>query len=409
MQPITFLPSTILAILAGAGFLHTGTDPTVRIQADMAYLASDVTRGRGNGSPELEQVATWLAAHHGQAQPSRFLAPGAPAALPNVVATIPGTDQTLRSEYIAIGAHFDHLGLGERHSRAGAAGAGRIHPGADDNASGTCMVLELARTLRKARPRRSILIFHFSGEEDGLLGSGAWIKSPTVPIESVKFYFNFDMVGRMATDRPLLFMTGLGAPVPTLERAKRMAPKGLTIAPEAAERVWLSDHISFAQAKIPTFFFFTGLHADYHRPSDTADKINAKGIAFLTEYAKKLVLDLANGDTVPVFTPETARLQRPVVPFPVSTGLQPDYAEYEFGFRVESVREGSPAAQAGLVAGDFITGLGGVRVQGFFDYLRAILTHTPGESLLFHWTRAGNPMHGTVVLEGPEPSGKPLP
>ena len=230
------------------------------------------------------------------------------AQVPNVVAVLPGRDPKLRKEYIVLGAHLDHLGLGERHSLGGAQARGQVHPGADDNASGAAMVVELARELKQARPRRSILLMHFGGEEEGLLGSSYWIQHPTHPLEAVKFMLNFDMVGRLDPATPKLLMGGLGAPKAALEAAKKLAPEGFAISVDVGAAVGGSDHMSFSQAKIPTFFFFTGIHGEYHRPTDTAARINYAGMAKLATFGRAVALDLANTDTLPTFDPETAKV-----------------------------------------------------------------------------------------------------
>ena len=230
------------------------------------------------------------------------------AQVPNVVAEIPGRDPKLRKEYIVLGAHMDHLGLGERHSLGGAEARGQVHPGADDNASGTAMIVELARELKKARPKRSILILHFGGEEEGLLGSSYWVQHPTHPLESVKFMLNFDMVGRLDLRAPKLMMGGLGAPKSALEAARAFVPKDFSVSVDVGASVGGSDHMSFSQAKIPTFFFFTGIHGEYHRPTDTAARINYPGMVKLAAFGRAVSLDLANAETVPAFDPETAKL-----------------------------------------------------------------------------------------------------
>jgi hypothetical protein len=233
------------------------------------------------------------------------------AQVPTVVAVIPGRDPKLRKEYIALGAHMDHLGLGERHSLGGAEARGLVHPGADDNASGTALVVELARELKQARPKRSILLLHFGGEEEGLLGSQYWVQHPTHPLESVKFMLNFDMVGRLDPKAPKLMMGGLGAPKSALEAAQQLAPKDFSVTADVGASVGGSDHMSFSQAKIPTFFFFTGIHGEYHRPTDTADLINYPGMVRVAAFGKAVALDLANADTLPAFDPETAKLPMP--------------------------------------------------------------------------------------------------
>ena len=230
------------------------------------------------------------------------------AQLPNVIATLPGRVGSKRGEHIVLGAHLDHLGLGERHSLGGAAARGLIHPGADDNASGTALVLELARRLKAHPPQRSVTFLHFSGEEEGLLGSAQWIRTPTVPLGSVKAMLNFDMVGRLDERQPTLLLGGLGMPPSALEATQRHLPSNLTLGKDLGAALGASDHVSFAMAKIPTFFFFTGLHGDYHRPTDTADRINAKGMSLVAQFAYQVARDLGEAEAAPPFDPATAVL-----------------------------------------------------------------------------------------------------
>jgi hypothetical protein len=321
--------------------------------------------------------------------------------LPNVVAEIRGNDPKLRGEYIALGAHFDHLGLGERGSLGGAAAKGQVHPGADDNASGTAMVLELARELRKAPPKRSILLMHFSGEEEGMLGSAAWIKSPTVKLDSVKFMVNFDMVGYLAKDKPNLYLGHIGAPKQALERAKTLAPAGLTVSGEVGEMAGSSDHISFSISKIPTFFFFTSLHANYHRPSDTADKINVEGMVTLTDFARKVAVDLADGTATPVFDPETAKIKSAKGgPWKIEFNVIPDYAENPKGFRIQGVSPGKAADKLGLQAGDILIAFGEFPVKNIYDYMEALGKHKPGDKVVVKWLRGDQQLQAETVLKG---------
>lgn len=323
------------------------------------------------------------------------------AQLPNVVAELPGRDPKLRGEYIAVGAHFDHIGLGERNSRGGPEARGKVHPGADDNASGTALVLELARALRQAPPRRSVLFLHFSGEEEGVLGSGAWIKQPTVPLASVKFMANFDMVGYLSKEKPTLSLAHLGAPVKILERAKALAPAGVAVNGEVGEMASGSDHISFTRARIPTFFFFTGLHLNYHRPSDTPDQINVDGVATLAGYARQVVEDLANADEAPAFDPETAKTKvARGGPMRIDFGVLPDYAEEPKGFRIQGVSPGKTAEALGLQAGDIITGFGEIKVKGIYDYMEALGRYKGGDKVTVKWLRGDKEMQAEAVLKG---------
>lgn len=323
------------------------------------------------------------------------------AQLPNVVARIPGRDPRLKDEAIVLGAHLDHLGLGERHSRAGEAGRGQIHPGADDNASGTAMVLELARALKRRPAQRSVVLLHVSGEEEGLLGSAHWVQNPTVPLPSVKFMVNFDMVGRLDPAKPTLLMGGLGAPKAALERAKAMGPQGLTIAGDLGMAVGGSDHMSFAAAKIPTFFFFTGVHGDYHQPSDTPDRINYPGMATVAEFALKVVRDLADAPAIPAFDPETAKLPTGRGgPVRVAFGSIPDFTEHPKGFRINGTTPGSAAEGLGLKAGDVITTFAGRPIRNLYDFQEALSACKPGDTVKVKWLRGEEAMEGDAVLRG---------
>ena len=324
------------------------------------------------------------------------------AQVPNVVAVLPGRDPKLRKEYIVLGAHMDHLGLGERHSLGGAEARGQVHPGADDNASGTAMLVELARELKKARPKRSILFLHFGGEEEGLLGSSYWVQHPTHPLESVKFMLNFDMVGRLDLKAPKLMMGGLGAPKAALEAARAFVPKDFSVSIDVGASVGGSDHMSFSQAKIPTFFFFTGIHGEYHRPTDTADLINYPGMAKLAAFGRAVSLDLANAETVPAFDPETAKLpmRGDGGPMRIAFGTIPDYADNPRGFRINGVSKGSTAEAIGLQAGDILIQFGDKPVKSIYDFMAVLGARKPGDKTEVQWLRGDQTMKAEATLKG---------
>ena len=362
-------------------------------------LADRIGRLRAEGSPQSRDYVfapwTWL-------NLDLKLKP-LEVQLPNVLAVIPGRDPQLRQEYVALGAHFDHLGLGDRHSLGGEAGRGQVHPGADDNASGTSMLLEVARELRKTPPKRSVLLMHFSGEEEGMLGSAAWTRNPTVKLDSVKFMANFDMVGYLGKDKPTLSLGTLGAPKAALERARSMAPQGLTVTTDLGDMIGASDHITFSLAKIPTFFFFTGIHTNYHRPSDTPDKINAAGIEVLAGYAKKLVDDLGDTAQVPAFDPETARIKTAKGgAWKVEFNVIPDYSEHPKGFRINGVSPGKAAERLGLRAGDILIGFGEVKIKNVYDYMEALGKYQAGDKVTVKWLRDDREMQVETVLKGRE-------
>jgi hypothetical protein len=325
------------------------------------------------------------------------------AQLPNVVAVIRGRDPKLRNEYIAVGGHLDHLGMGERHSMAGAAGLGHAHPGADDNASGTAMVLELARTFQAHPPRRSILLLNFSGEEEGLLGSAYWVGHPTMPLASVKFMVNLDMVGRLDPVKPSLFLGGLGAQKAAVDRAVAKAPQGMAVGADMGASVGGSDHMSFASAKVPTFFFFTGLHGDYHRPTDTAARLNFAGMATVAKMVEQVVQELADGQGTPIFDPETAKLpaaKGDSGPMRIAFGTIPDYTENPKGFRINGTSAGGTAEAIGMKAGDILVQFGTVGIRTIYDFMGALGAYKPGDKAVVKWLRDGVAMEAEATLKG---------
>ena len=324
------------------------------------------------------------------------------AQVPNVIAVIPGQDPKLRNETIVLGAHMDHLGMGERHSMGGPEARGQVHPGADDNGSGTVMLVELARQLKDAKPKRSILLLHFGGEEEGLLGSQYWVQHPTQPLSTLKFMLNYDMVGRLDAKAPKLMMGGLGAPKSSLDAALKFVPKHITVTADVGASVGGSDHMSFSQAKIPTFFFFTGIHGEYHRPTDTADRINFEGMAQVATFSRALILDLANGDTVPAWDAETAKIpmRGDGGPMRIAFGTIPDYTENPKGFRINGVSKGSTAEVIGLQTGDILVAFGDKPVKSIYDYMGALGTFKPGDKVLIKWLREDKPMQAEATLKG---------
>ncbi len=206
----------------------------------------------------------------------------------NVVAYLPGKT----SEYVIVGAHYDHLGRGDSNSLAPSQ-IGQIHPGADDNASGTAGVLELARLFAplKGKLDRGILFMNFSGEELGLLGSAEWVKDPTLPLDKCVAMLNMDMIGRIRDNKIYIGGVGTGSTFKAiLEQAQKKSSFKIEY---SAGGYSSSDHTSFVARKIPVLFFFSGLHADYHKPSDTADKINAYSAAQLLDMVADVILQLA--------------------------------------------------------------------------------------------------------------------
>jgi hypothetical protein len=292
----------------------------------------------------------------------------------NVVAYLPATMPVATDKpWIVLGAHYDHLGRGTHGSSlASKEDAGGIHHGADDNASGTAAVLALADTLAMQPRHRNLVFALWSAEEIGLIGSAAFVMMPPVPTSQVAAYLNFDMVGRMQDNRLVVQAAG-SSPVwaRALERANVTAGFNLTV---QADPYLPTDSASFNQASVVTLNFTTGSHADYHKPSDTADKINYEDLDRIVGFAAAIVRGVADAEQAPAFTkvdqPTTQRGSMAGVR--VTTGTIPDYATEVKGLLLGGVIGGGPAEQAGLMKGDVIVELAGQSIANIYDYTYAL-------------------------------------
>ena len=270
-------------------------------------------------------------------------------------------------ETVIVGGHYDHLGRGGLMSGSLAFLSSDIHNGADDNASGTAMMMEMARRLATRRdplPRR-VVFMAFSGEERGLLGSQYYVDHPLYPLSSTVMMVNFDMVGRLNGKNELTMIgTGTTPGVDALVDALGKT-EGLTIKKVSGltDGFGGSDHQSFYGKNIPVLFAFTGIHPDYHRPSDDSDRINYTGMARIADYLELIVLDLVRRPERPAFTrlaPPSRRAQSASAGMGVTLGVMPDYGdEAKNGMKLSGVRDGGPAAKAGIKGGDSIIRIGG--------------------------------------------------
>jgi len=319
----------------------------------------------------------------------------------NVVGVLRGRDANLTAEAVVIGAHYDHLGLGERNSLAPSQ-AGKVHAGADDNASGTSVLLELARALgeRKRDLRRSIVFLAFSGEELGLLGSAYYTKNPEWPLEKTTAMINLDMVGRPKDGK--LIIGGIGSSPGFKELVEKANRTGLNVSTTAGAFGGSSDHISFYVKNVPVLFFFSGLHADYHKPSDTPDKILAADAARVGDLAMQAALTLSSQDARPQFV----RVQeaQPAAGgggagYGAYFGSIPDMGEEVVGVKFADVRDGSPAAKAGLKAGDLLVEFAGKEIKNLYDFTYALRAHKPGEEVSVTVMRGKEKITVKVKLE----------
>jgi Zn-dependent M28 family amino/carboxypeptidase len=319
------------------------------------------------------------------------------ATVNNVLAWLPG--QT--DEYVIIGAHYDHLGRGNFDSLAPSQ-IGQIHPGADDNASGTAGVLELARLLspRRGQLKRSILFMDFAGEELGLLGSAAWVQNPTRPLAKATAMINMDMIGRIKDDKAYIGGVGTGSTFKSvLEQAQKDTPFKIEY---SAGGYSSSDHTSFVSKKIPVLFFFSGLHSDYHKPSDTWDKINSPSAARLLDMVGNVAVQLADAPDPPAFQvvaedrPSTGGGGGGYGPY---FGSIPDFGQTENGVKFSDVKPNSPAAKAGLKAGDVLIRFGDKPIKNLYDFTDALRRSKVGDVVEVKALRDGQPISASVKLE----------
>jgi hypothetical protein len=291
----------------------------------------------------------------------------------NVVGLLKATSPS--DEYLVIGGHWDHLGRGIEGSLAEK--WGEVHHGADDNASGSAGVLEVARVLKEEKVRkRNVIFIAFGAEELGGLGSVYFTKNCVVPISKIVAMINLDMIGRL---REKLIVDGVGT---AKEWNDFLEKENIEKIPLSVHESGFggSDHSSFSAQKIPVLFFFTGSHSDYHTPSDTADKINYEGEAKILNFVKRIALDILNSETKPTYL-ETKNEKGGMASFNVYVGTVPDFTEEGKGFRILSVRPGSPAEKAGLKGGDLLIYLAGKKIENIYDYTYVLQDHKPGDEV----------------------------
>jgi aminopeptidase YwaD len=325
----------------------------------------------------------------------------------NVIAMLAGSDPGLASQCLVIGAHYDHLGLGDQHSLAPSQ-IGQIHHGADDNASGTSAVLEIASYFahRNPLPRHTVMFVSFAGEELGLLGSSYYAGHPPAacPMTATAAMINMDMVGRIRDNR--LYVGGTGTS-PGFEKLVEGANQSDSAARFAisysASGYGASDHTSFTIQSVPVLFFFSGLHSDYHKPSDTWDKIDAAAGARVAE----LVADTAVALDALNEKPQYVRVAEPTPSaagggggYGPYFGSIPDFGQVEHGgVKFGDVRDGSPAAKAGFKAGDVLIDFGGMKIDNLYDFTYALRAHKPGDKVLVTVMRGGQKVTSEVTLE----------
>ncbi len=292
----------------------------------------------------------------------------------NVVAYLPATTPLtgVVKPWVAVGAHYDHLGRGTTGgSLAGKEEANAIHHGADDNASGTATVLAIAEAFSTQPRKRNLLVAFWSGEELGLLGSAAFVTKPPVPLDALAGYLNFDMVGRVADNKLTVQATGTSAMWPKLlEQANIAAGFDLVLQEDPYQP---TDVGSFNTASVACLTFFTGAHQEYHKPSDTADKINYEDLVRVGELASGVIKRLMDSPEAPLFTKVEQKTETGGRGgLRLFTGTIPDYASEIKGLLLGGVIGGGPAEQAGLAKGDVVIEIAGQSITNIYDYTFAL-------------------------------------
>lgn len=321
----------------------------------------------------------------------------------NVIGVLEG-EGPLADETVVVGAHYDHVGLGGPGSGSLFKGTNEIHNGADDNASGTAAVLELARRFATAekKPKRRMVFMTFTGEERGLLGSAYYVKNPKFALEKTVAMVNLDMVGRLKDDKLIIYGTGTADGFDSLvdELNKKYEFK-ITKDPSGFGP---SDHASFYARQIPVFHLFTGTHNDYHRPSDDSDKVNIEGMRRVTDFTADLTASIVEGEKRPAYK-EVKRAGRPVVgggdgdrPY---FGSIPDFSGDEEGYALSGVAKDSPAEKAGLKGGDVIIKVGESKVGSLDDFDSALRKFRAGDKVPVSVKRGKETVTVMVTLDPP--------
>lgn len=365
-----------------------------RLQDDVYFLASDSLKGRATGTDQELQAASYIK----ERMQGLHLKPAGdsvnfyqafsfrPKKDPHQEAIyVHGDDAVTGTNVIGfldnkaehtviIGAHYDHLGMGGEGSlyREGTA----IHNGADDNASGVAVMLQLADSLQqKGFKNNNYLFMAFSGEEIGLLGSNYFAKNPTINLDDVTYMINMDMVGRLREDKTLS-VSGTGTS-PIWKQVLNATNPGFKLVLKESG-VGPSDHTSFYLQDIPVLHFFTGQHKDYHKPTDDADKLNYEGMQMITGYITEVIREL---DDHPKLVFKKTKNESEEVPrFKVTLGVVPDYLFDGKGMRIDGISEDRPAQKAGLQKGDVVVQMGDSTVVDMMSYMRALSVFEKGNT-----------------------------
>jgi aminopeptidase YwaD len=309
-----------------------------------------------------------------------------------------GYIDNLAKTTVVIGAHYDHLGYGEDKNSRYTGNGKEIHNGADDNASGTAALIELAKQLKESKFKNNNYLFiAFSGEELGLLGSKHFLDSATVDIATINYMINMDMVGRLSDSTKTLTIGGIGTSPVFTEVINSSMGKMFTVNFDSSG-TGPSDHSSFYRKNIPVLFFFTGLHTDYHTPTDDTEKINYEGETVIVTAIANIIKGLDKKGKL-TFLKTREQSMGSSKRFKVTLGIMPDYAFNGTGVRVDGVLDQKPAKLAGIMPGDVITKMGTIAIAGMDSYMNALASFEKGATTTVEVVRAGKTAQFTVTFQ----------
>ncbi len=375
------------------------------IKTDIEFLASDAMEGRKIGTRGEQMAASFISERFKRLGLTSF--PANPEYLQKFTVNksahphaFPGDDGEVAiqgrnvvayidngaSMNIVLGGHYDHLGMGEFGSLH--MGTPEIHNGADDNASGIAALLKLAKDLKKASKSYNYIFIAFSGEEMGLWGSNYWVKNPNVDLKTIAYMINMDMVGRLNNQRQLL-INGTGTS-PNFNTIVDQANAYNFKLVKSESGMGPSDYSSFYNENIPVLSFFTGQHEDYHKPTDDTEKINFQGVMDIADYISNIIR-IINSNGTPEFT-RTKDEEQTRMDFKVTLGVMPDYLYDGKGMRIDGVREGRTASNAGIQKGDIVLKIGEVEVLDMMSYMKALGEFEEGQTVDIHILRNGKEM-----------------
>ncbi len=390
----------------------TEVKSVLSMKDDVTFLASDALEGRQTGSNGEQKAAEYIAKRfedlgleakgtNAYFQTFSFKPKTDPHQEINYVvkdgdSTITGTNvvgyiDNKAKNTIIIGAHYDHLGLGAEGSLH--RGEKAIHNGADDNASGVAVMLDLVNRLKATNTGSNYLFIAFSGEEMGLLGSNYFVKNPTIEIKQANYMINMDMVGRLKKDSTLA-VYGVGTS-PILKQTLKAHNKGFKLI-QRESGVGPSDHTSFYNVNIPVLHFFTGQHGDYHKPGDDIEKLNYQGMQKISDYIFEIISDLDDNGKLSF---RKTKNESDLVPrFEVGLGVTPDYLFDGKGMRIDGTRDETPAVNAGLQKGDVVIKLGAFEITDMTTYMQALSTFKKGDTTNITVNRNGEQINAEVTF-----------